>query len=138
MEQFLAYVAVEDVSYHFDILYGYAVPDNLKSRVEPGVRVQVPFGRGKSQRQGVVFSAGTEEYDSRYKSVIRVLDSEPILNSEMLELARFLKERTFCTYYEAAKIQMPVGLNLKMKVTYAALAADGLPNLTGEQKAVYD
>lgn len=138
MEQFLAYVAVEDVSYHFDILYGYAVPDNLKSRVEPGVRVQVPFGRGKSQRQGVVFSAGTEEYDSRYKSVIRVLDSEPILNSEMLELARFLKERTFCTYYEAAKIQMPVGLNLKMKVTYAALASDELPTLTDEQKAVYD
>lgn len=138
MEQFLAYVAVEDVSYHFDILYGYAVPDNLKSTVAPGIRVQVPFGRGKSQRQGVVFSVGTEEYDSRYKSVIRVLDSEPILNGEMLELARFLKERTFCTYYEAAKIQMPVGLNLKMKVTYAALALDEPSTLTEEQKTVYD
>ena len=33
MKQCLAFVAVENVAYHFDILYGYAVPDNLKDRI---------------------------------------------------------------------------------------------------------
>lgn len=138
MEQFLAYAAVEDVSYHFDILYSYAVPEELKNAVVPGVRVKIPFGRGKGQRQGVVFAVGKEPYDKRYKPIISVLDKAPVLSDEMIDLARFLKDRTFCTYYEAAKLQMPVGLNLKMSVTYAAVMCEELPSLSEECKKVYD
>lgn len=138
MEQFLAYTAVEDVSYHFDILYSYAIPEEMQNIVTAGVRVKIPFGRGKGQRLGVVFATGKEPYDKRYKSIISVLDSSPVLSDEMIDLARFLKDRTFCTYYEAAKLQMPVGINLKMSVTYAAVICDKRPELSAQCEKVYE
>ena len=48
MEQILALVAVENVAYHFDILYGYLVPDEMCESLQPGMRVMVPFGQGKT------------------------------------------------------------------------------------------
>ncbi|MGN0467176.1 MAG: primosomal protein N' [Acutalibacteraceae bacterium] len=138
MEQFLAYVAVENVAYHFDILYGYKIPHELQNDVKPGVRVQVPFGKGRSQRQGIVFEISKHEDDPRYKSLSKVLDKEQIMSEEMIAIAYFLKERTFCTYFEAAKVQLPTGFNLKMNVTYAAVNADESPKLTAAQKQVYD
>ena len=53
MEQSVALVAVENVAYHFDILYGYLIDDELKDKAEIGSRVLVPFGNGKTaKRQG--------------------------------------------------------------------------------------
>lgn len=136
MEQFLAYVAVENVAYHFDILYGYKIPETLRNDVKVGVRVQVPFGRGKGQRQGMVFALGKEEDDPRYKSIMKVLDKESLMTDEMIKIAHFLKDRTFCTYFEAAKIQLPTGFNLKMNVSYAAVCGDS-SNLGKQMQSVY-
>ena len=138
MKQFLAFVAVENVAYHFDILYGYAVPDNLKDRIRPGVRVQIPFGKGAAQRQGFVLKVGYEEESSRYKKIIKVLDDEPLLSVEMLKITDFLKEKTFCTYFEAVKVQLPTGFNLKMNVKYVAVSYDEDIKLTEGEKALYD
>ena len=52
MEQTLAAVAVENVSYHFDILYGYIVPERFSSCIKTGSRVIVNFGRGKDSNLG--------------------------------------------------------------------------------------
>ena len=90
MEQFLALVAVENVSYHFDILYGYTYSENLKESVKPGVRVQIPFGRNvKKPRQGIVFECGLKPRENiRYKSIASVLDVESVYTEEMLSLER--------------------------------------------------
>lgn len=138
MEQILALVAVENVAYHFDILYGYLIPDNLSVKV--GSRVMVPFGRSNSvKRQGVVFSLSAPESGKSYKSVLSVLDEDEILISEeMLSIAEFLKDRTFCTYYEAIKIQIPSGLSFKTKVRYFAVCNDKASQLTGTEKEIYD
>lgn len=122
MEHILALVAVENVAYHFDILYGYFIPDDLKSVIRTGSRVMVNFGRSKNtKRQGVVFGFGKTEKTTGYKSIISVLDPDgSAICEEMLEIARFLKNRTFCTYYEAIKVQMPSGLNYKTVVRYFA------------------
>lgn len=138
MERFLALIAVENVAYHFDILYSYVIPDKLLEKVTPGVRVQVPFGKGSSKRHGIVFEVVSEEYDPRYKEISKVVDDSPVLSGEMIEIAKFLKERTFCTFYEAAKVQLPTGYGLKMNVSYAALSCDELPPLNEEQKRVYE
>lgn len=138
MEQFLAYVAVENVAYHFDILYAYLIPEKLLSDAAVGMRVQIPFGRGSSQRQGIIFSISPLEKEGRYKSVTKLLDKEPILNDEMIKIAHFLKERTFCTYYEGAKIQMPTGFNLKMQVTYVAIKKESEVSLSKKEQHVYD
>lgn len=138
MEQFLAYVAVENVAYHFDILYTYIVPQEFCSKVKPGIRVSVGFGTGKSERQGIVFDAKWGEADPRYKKILKLLDETPILNDEMIAIAKFLKDRTFCTYFEAAKAQLPTGFNFKMNVTYVAVTADEDIHLTELERSIHN
>ncbi len=139
MEQSLALVAVEHVAYHFDILYGYLIPEALRDAVRPGVRVSVPFGSGKSaKRQGIVFALDDPEQGKKYKCVTAVLDREPLFSQEMLALAVFLKDRTFCTYFEAARVQLPTGFHLKTIVTYLALNSEKRHRLSEEETAVYE
>lgn len=139
MKQFLACVAVENVAYHFDILYGYTVPEELKEKVAVGTRVMVPFGIGKNvKRQGVVFSFEEAEADKKYKSISEILDDSEIVTEEMLCIASFLKERTFCTYFEGLKIQIPSGLNYKTSVRYFAVCRDDCPALKDDERQVYE
>ena len=71
MEQSVALVAVENVAYHFDILYTYLIPENLIGKVTKGARVIVPFGIGKgNKRQGVVFSVVEATEDGKYKAYV--------------------------------------------------------------------
>ncbi|MBQ7117680.1 MAG: primosomal protein N' [Clostridia bacterium] len=139
MKQFLALVAIENVTYHFDILYGYTVPEELRESVSEGTRVFVPFGKGKSvKRQGVVFSFGEVEKEKKYKSIISVLDDTEIITKEMLDIAVFLKERTFCTYFEGIKVQIPSGLNYKTSVRYFALCNKTDISLSPDEKQIYE
>lgn len=139
MEQFLAMVAVENVAYHFDIFYGYSFGEDLKNQIVPGVRVLVPFGKGKNtRRQGVVFEICPCDDTSKYKSIISVLDEKPIISSEMLEISKFMKDRTFCTYFEALKAQMPVGYSYKTTVNYFAVDTSEKHNLSGSEKELYE
>lgn len=135
----MAAIAIENVSYHFDILYGYAVPEELSKKVFVGSKVLVNFGNGNSKRQGIVFGFEKAESKKRYKKVLEVLDEKPLLTEEMIEIAKFLKDRTFCTFFEAAKVQLPAGFNYKVNVTYVALSGDfSLDSLTLQEKTVYD
>ena len=139
MEQTVAAIAIENVSYHFDILYGYAVPEELSKKVFVGSKVLVNFGNGNSKRQGIIFGFEKAESKKRYKKVLEVLDEKPLLTEEMIEIAKFLKDRTFCTFFEAAKVQLPAGFNYKVNVTYVALSGDfSLDSLTLQEKTVYD
>ena len=138
MEQSLALVAVEHVAYHFDILYGYLVPQQMQQSLQTGMRVLVPFGQGKSaRRQGVVFELTTPQDGQTYKSVLSVLDTKPLFSPEMLALAAFLKDRTFCTFFEAARVQLPTGFHLKTIVTYLALQSEKQHRLSEEEQTVY-
>lgn len=138
MEQFLALVAVENVAYHFDIFYAYSFDESLKSNVTPGMRVLVPFGRGKStSKQGVVFEIKPCDDVSGYKSIISTLDESRLITDEMLEIARFLKERTFCTYFEAVRSQLPSGLAYKTAVNYFAVADNKNTELTPAEHELY-
>ena len=138
MAQLQALVAVENASYHFDILYSYSVPSSLLEKCKKGCLVQVPFGRGSSQRQGFVFDVVLSGEAKECKPVSKVLGSSPFLTVGMIDLAYFIKERTFCTYYEAAKIQLPSGFNYKLNVSYSFLSSEGSEILNGEEKLIFE
>ena len=139
MERSVALIAVENVAYHFDIFYSYTVPENLKDKIQPGMRVMVPFGRSKMvKRQGVVFGFAPYEEGIRYKNIISVLDDKPFFTAENLEIAEFLKERTFCTYFEGIKVQFPAGYGFKTDIKYLAVATNQAVNLTESERQVYE
>ncbi len=138
MEQLLAFVAVENVAYHFDILYAYIIPDNLKSKTCVGHRVLVPFGRSKTvKRQGVIFEIQSGAAKKGYKSLLSLLEENPVVSDEMLEIARFLKDRTFCTYFEAVKVQMPSGFSYKTSVRYYAVDNVNSAKLSNNESQLY-
>ena len=108
-----ALVAIENTVYSIDILYSYAIPDDLIAVCKKGCRVVVPFGRADIPRVGVVLEIENSAKKG-LKLVINVADQTPILNDEMLKMVSFLKERTFCTYFDAVKAIIPFGLNIKL------------------------
>jgi len=117
----IASVAVENVAYHFDKAYDYIVPVELEGKVQRGSRVLVSFGNGTAKRQGIVMQLSQVQPQKRMKSISAVLDKAPLISNEMLDLAIYLKERTFCTRFEAVKLTLPTGINLKTTVSFIAL-----------------
>ena len=95
----IAKVAVEQAAFHFDKFYDYCLPEALEP-VEPGCRVLVPFGGGNRKRQGLVVGFSETAEVDRLKPIAAVLDREPLLSPEMLQLALWLRERTFCSAFD--------------------------------------
>lgn len=114
-----AKVAVEASNYAFDAIFDYIVPPELETQVLPGCRVKIPFGAGNRLTLGIVFEV-TENTDAvKLKSIDSVIDAKPLLNEEMLLLIKAVKDRTFCTYYDAAKVMIPSGINYRVIKSYA-------------------
>ncbi len=108
-------IAVSAATFAIDKPYSYAIAADMT--LAPGQRVMVPFGRGNRRCEGVVLSV--EEGDARgLKAIEQVLDEKSLLMPTMLRLAAFLRERYFCTFYEAVRIMLPAGLWFKEKNTY--------------------
>ena len=121
-----ASVAVENTAYSFDKLFDYLIPESLAEKVRKGCRVLVSFGRGSQKRQGFVFDVSEDPIsnDIKLKSILEVLDNEPLLTQEMLELASFVADRTFCKLFDAAKSFLPSGIYLRVTQMYALKDAD--------------
>ncbi len=98
--------------------YSYEIPPELT--LEPGMRVLVPFGRGNRSCEGIVLQV-EDAPAGKLKAVLRALDEKPVLSERQLRLAAFIRERYFCTYYEAARAILPVGLWFKATETYTYL-----------------
>lgn len=110
MERPVAKIAVSAATYQIDKPYDYIVPDSLVGDVKKGVRVIVPFSRGNRKTEGIVLELGTTQNFENLKSVLLVLDKKPVLSDGMVKLALWMRERFFCTVYDAVKAMLPVGL----------------------------
>ena len=121
-------VAVSNATFHFDKLYTYAVMPDQQDTVKLGSMVLVPFGRGSRARMGVVLACDAEPESAKLKYLFDVAPASACLTPELLRLVHFLKERTFCTYYEAVKAVIPYGAQYK-----PAVAADGVTPVLQKQ-----
>ena len=121
-------VAVSNATFHFDKLYTYAVMPDQQDTVRLGSMVLVPFGRGSRARMGVVLACDAESESAKLKFLFDVAPASACLTPELLRLVHFLKERTFCTYYEAVKAVIPYGAQYKPTV-----AEDGVTPVLQKQ-----
>ena len=112
-------IAVENAAYAFDKLYSYLLPEELDGLVAPGCRVTVPFGGGNRARTGIVVELGEAESTEKLKPVTAALDASPLLDDEGLALLRYLKEQTFCTWFDALRLLIPAGIGVVRSTVYS-------------------
>ena len=115
----VASVAVDNALFPYDFLYDYFVPQELVEHISAGRRVTVPFGKGNRKQIAMVFSLAEKEFDKeRIKPVQSVLHDGIALSEEMLYLVSWLKENTFCTYFDAIRTVLPSGLAYNVAAKY--------------------
>ncbi|MDR2939385.1 MAG: hypothetical protein LBV08_03590, partial [Clostridiales bacterium] len=128
-----AEVIIDRVSKELDKLFFYGVPDNLENDVAIGSRVSVPFGNGRRAQAFVVGFTGELGFDeSKLKFIYSVLDKKPIFSGHMIELARWMKEKYYCTFAECLRCIMPAGIGMKSEYIISTI---GAPNLGTKTKA---
>ncbi len=111
----IAYIAVASANFAIDKPYSYLVPQDMD--LQPGHRVLVPFGRGNKKSEGVVLSV-EEGSRENLKTVLQRLDDQVLLEERMLQMAVFLRERYFCTFFDAVRAMLPGGLWFQTRSSY--------------------
>ena len=108
-------VAVSAAPYSIDKPYDYLVPEPLLEAAVPGVRVTVPFGRGNRTSEGMILARVQGEKVQGLKPLDSVLDSGPVLDGDGIALALWMRQRYFCTMFEAVKTILPTGLWYRLR-----------------------
>lgn len=115
----LARVALSAATYAIDKPYSYLVPEELSGTLLAGMRVIVPFGAGNRRTEGIVLSVeDTEHLMPKCKPILTQLDEQPVLDQEGVQLAIWMRERWFCTVYDAARAMLPAGLYFSLQDRY--------------------
>jgi primosomal protein N' (replication factor Y) len=100
-----------------DQLFTYSLPVTLQHRVSVGCRVTVPFGHRKLT--GVVLHVHNKQPNHEARDVLALLDSEPVLDGELLRLARWIAEYYCAPLGEVLKGMVPLGGEIRRSTQYS-------------------
>jgi primosomal protein N' (replication factor Y) len=90
--------------------FTYAVPDSLMAAVRAGMRVKVPFARQTMIGIVTATATTTDVPAGKLKSVIGLLDQEPLLSPALLELGRVVAREFCCAVGEALAAFLPAAV----------------------------
>jgi len=137
-------VLVELKAKQIDKTFTYLIPDSLKDKVQIGIRVLVPFG--KQKLEGFVLNIiNNKDIDYELKEIIEIVDKEPVLNNEMLELGRYISKKTLCNLISAYQTMLPAALKAhkdfivnKKYISYIKLIDKSYIGKNDNQKQILD
>jgi len=137
-------VLVELKAKQIDKTFTYLIPNNLNNEVEVGKRVIVPFGRQKLE--GFVLNVTSDkDVDYELKEIIEVVDKQPVLNSEMLKLGKYISKKTLCNLISAYQTMLPAALKAhkdfivnKKYITYIKLIDKDYKPKNDNQKEIIE
>lgn len=114
-----------------DRLFTYSLPLTLQHRVQTGCRVLVPFGSRKLT--GVVLRTHSDEPTQKLRDVLKLLDTEPVLDEELLRLARWIAEYYCAPLGEVLRGMLPLSGETRRSTVYelTATGRDVARQLTG-------
>ena len=94
--------------------YSYLVPESMQGQITIGMRIHVPFGKGNRLLQGFVIDFGEQENVRNLpdlKPIAELLDYEPVLNQDQLDLADQMRHTVFSYKISILKSMLPGLLN---------------------------
>lgn len=126
-------VLVELSAFNIDRTFTYHVNNELIDKIKIGIRVQVPFNNQKLE--GFVLEIVNEVNENyEIKDIISIVDSEPILTNELLELGKFVANDTLSTLISAYQAMLPKALKARngsiVNIKYQRMVE--IDNLNGE------
>src|SRR5205807_504195 len=90
----------------------YIIPARMRDLVVPGVRVAVPFGT--RTLSGVVTKLLDEpDTANKLKSILRVIDAEPVLDEPLMKLGRWIAEYYHAPDGEVYRAMLPIGAEIE-------------------------
>ncbi len=99
----------------------YAIPEGLRERLAPGMRVVVPLG--KRYVTGYVIAADDEEPAFAVKPLHEVLDARPVFSPSMIQLCEWIARYYACSLGDAMKAALPQGIDVQSE-RFVSLATD--------------
>lgn len=140
MRVMFAEIAVENLTYSIDKPYSYAVPEEFENRIFVSQRVMIPFGNSNKPRIGIVVGLTEEKPDAKkIKKISELIDDEKLISDEMLELAKWMSERYFCTVFDCVKAMLPCGINYKLNPCYCVnKEINDITSLNDEEKQIFN
>ena len=130
----IAKIAVSAATYAIDKPYDYLLPEELEAAV--GCRVLVPFGRGNRTCEGVVLSVSRGVPERPLKAVRQLLDDEPVLTGKQIKLALWMRQRYFCTVYDAIHTILPAGVWYRYRETWQICADSAWDDLSQREASI--
>lgn len=104
----IAGVLVELSSKNIDRIFDYIVPSSLKGEIKVGVRVTVPFHN--QVLEGFVLSLKEEAPTMELKEVLNIVDKDIVLDRELLELGKYMADKTLSTLISCYQVMLPKAL----------------------------
>ncbi len=102
---------IVDISHEtVDKPFEYIIPDELASEIRCGSQVVIPFGRGSRKINGFVINIKKNPSidKARLKAIDSIVRDSKAIESDMIELAWFIKTNYGSTMNQALKIVLPV------------------------------
>lgn len=128
-------VVIQNSTREYDKYYDYIVPERLSSFIKPGIRVLVPFGKGNHLREAFVMQIKGKSELRGLKEVSQVIDENPVLSLELIELSKYMRKRYICTYDMAIRCMLPTGLGLLFRQD-AVLVSENTAGLDNDEQIV--
>ena len=96
-----------------DQLFTYHVPDEMTEHCIPGKRAVVQFGRKKIYSAIIYKTHYNKPTEYKTKSIISILDDEPIINEFQFKFWEWIADYYLCTLGEVYRAALPAGLKLE-------------------------
>ncbi|MDV6376765.1 primosomal protein N' [Sporosarcina sp. GW1-11] len=136
----IAEVIVDVAAYPIDRPFDYAVPTKWERVMEPGVRVKVPFGPRKVAGYVTGLKMESELDASKIKSIVEIIDLEPVLSKELLALSKWMATDTIAYEIDALQVMLPTAMRAKyekiMRVVSPELLDDSFRTFLGNREQV--
>lgn len=110
----IASVIVTVSTSHVDQQFDYNVPSTMQDIIKVGSRVKVPFGNSDRTIMGyVVDLKDITDYSGNIKSIMELLDIEPLINKTQFELAKYIQYDSLSPMVRILNMMIPKALRLK-------------------------
>ncbi|MDP8218512.1 MAG: primosomal protein N' [Candidatus Theseobacter exili] len=127
--------SVARVSFDIPIyrLFDYKMPLEISKNIRIGHRVLVPFGR--STRIGIVLEIAKKSSFGQLKTIISILDPEPVFSNELLYLSKWISSYYFCPEGKVLKVMLPPAVRQNTNETGNIQALLPKGNISGQDIA---